>query len=95
MKRIKLYGTFAEGKERIPLIESFRLFESEEASLEKVLTAFNAAIEIASKDEHDIESAYEEVIASYKQQFPQFSKEIDAEFERVSKEEEKRINDLK
>lgn len=65
------------------------------ATLREILTSFNKDIEKASHDTHDIVSAYEEVIANYKKDYPDYADEIDAEFKRKSDELEKEINNTK
>lgn len=64
-------------------------------SLPNVLSSFRSDINVASRDQHDIESAYEEIMASYKDQYPQFTTEIDAEWNKMCVEAEKEMDNLK
>lgn len=64
-------------------------------SLPFVLSNFRSDINVASQDKHDIVSAYEEVISSYKEQYPQFSNELDAEWNKMNLEAEKEMDNLK
>ncbi len=64
-------------------------------SLQVILTSFRKDIKEASNDTHDIVSAYEEVIDTYKQKYPQFTNEIDAEWDKMCVEAEKEMDDLK
>lgn len=78
-------------------MKNFKQFLNEKFdsdSLKMVLSNFRSDMDVASNDKHDIQSAQEETIASYIEKYPQFEKEIKAEFEKSSKEELDRINNL-
>lgn len=54
-----------------------------------VIEDFKKAIEIASSDEHDIESAYEEVIKNFKTKYSELSNELDQVWNKMCSDAEK------
>lgn len=70
-------------------MKNFKQFLNEKFdsdSLKMVLSNFRSDMEVASNDNHDIQSAQEETIESYIEKYPQFKKEIKEELEKLTKE---------